>query len=116
MSDLEIRSKIWLESGGEPLLGEGRERLLRLIDACGSISGAAREMGISYRKGWSFIESMEKRVRFPLVNRQKGGARGGATTLTPEARLLLERFDALNREVQEFVDARFAEGFPPTGP
>lgn len=116
MNGLQVRSKIWLETEGEPFLGEGRERLLRLIDGCGSISGAARQMGISYRKAWSFIENMEKRVRFPLVHRRKGGARGGTTTLTAETLLLLEKFDALNRGVQEYVDARFAADFLPANP
>ncbi|HEX9873019.1 MAG TPA: hypothetical protein VGA43_01550, partial [Deferrimonas sp.] len=65
---------------------------------------------------WSFIENMEKRVRFPLVHRRKGGARGGTTTLTAETLLLLEKFDALNRGVQEYVDARFAADFLPANP
>jgi len=83
---LEVRSKVWLEVDGEPLLGEGRERLLRLIEQEGSISAAARAMTIPYRKAWSYLENMEKKLGFALVERHKGGARGGRTTLTAEDR------------------------------
>jgi molybdate transport system regulatory protein len=108
---LEVRSKIWLEVDGEPLLGEGRERLLRLIEQEGSISAAARTMAIPYRKAWSYLENMEKKLGFALVERKKGGARGGRTTLTAEASSLLARFDELKIGVQAFVDGRFGEAF-----
>jgi molybdate transport system regulatory protein len=106
-----VRSKVWLEVDGEPLLGEGRERLLRFIDQEGSISAAARAMAIPYRKAWSYLENMEQKLGFALVERCKGGARGGRTTLTAEARSLLVRFDELKKGVQEFVDGRFGEAF-----
>jgi molybdate transport system regulatory protein len=108
---LEVRSKVWLEVDGEPLLGEGRERLLRLIEQEGSISAAARAMAIPYRKAWSYLENMEKKLGFALVERHKGGARGGRTTLTAEACSLLVRFDDLKNGVQAFVDGRFGEAF-----
>jgi molybdate transport system regulatory protein len=111
VKSLEVRSKVWLEVGGEPLLGEGRERLLRLIEQEGSIAAAARAMAIPYRKAWSYLENMEKKLGFALVERHKGGARGGRTTLTAEARLLLVRFDELKNGVQAFVDGRFGEVF-----
>ena len=114
MKKLEVRSKVWLEVEGEPLLGRGRELLLRLIDRNGSISAAARSMGITYRKAWSHLERMEKHLSFPLVNRQKGGARGGRTTLTEEARCLLGRFEELQSGIQEFVDGKFSSGFRKT--
>lgn len=106
-----MRSKVWLEVDGEPLLGEGRERLLRLIEQEGSISAAARAMAIPYRKAWSYLENMEKKLGFALVERHKGGARGGRTTLTAEACSLLVRFDDLKNGVQAFVDGRFGEAF-----
>jgi len=111
MRRLEVRSKVWLEVDGEPLLGEGRERLLRHIGEEGSISAAARAMDIPYRKAWSYLENMEKRIGFPLVERCKGGARGGRSMLTAEALSLMERFDELKRGVQEFVDGRFGQAF-----
>lgn len=106
-----MRSKVWLEVDGEPLLGEGRERLLRMIEQEGSISAAARAMALPYRKAWSYLQNMEQKLGFALVERCKGGARGGRTTLTAEACSLLVRFDELKKGVQEFVDGRFGEVF-----
>lgn len=106
---LQVRSKIWLEIDGEPVFGQGREKLLRLVQTTGSINAAAKEMGIPYRKGWTFIDSMEKRLGFPLVTRVKGGTGGGASKLTAEAEELLRRFDLLQHGFDEMVNAKFAE-------
>jgi len=111
MKRLAVRSKLWLEVDGRPLLGAGRERLLRLIAADGSISAAARALEISYRKAWSHLQSMEQCLGCRLVVRSKGGSRGGRAALTAEAHALLDRFDAMQRGVRAFVDERFAETF-----
>ena len=75
-SKLQVRSKIWLETGGEPVFGRGREVLLRLIQNGSSINAAAKTMGIPSRKAWTYIDAMEKRLGFPLVNRQKEESAG----------------------------------------
>jgi molybdate transport system regulatory protein len=104
---LQVRSKIWLEIDGEPVFGQGRERLLRLIQKSGSINAASKEMGIPYRKAWTYIDTMEKRLGVSLVNRLKGGCGGGESTLTTEAHMMLEQFDALQQGFQDFVDQKF---------
>ncbi len=106
---LQVRSKIWLEINGEPAFGQGREDLLRLIRKNGSINAAAKEMGIPYRKAWSYIDAMEKRLGFPLVTRQKGGAGGGESTLSPQAVSLLEKFHALQKDFHDSVNRKFIE-------
>lgn len=111
MNRLQVRSKIWLEIGGAPFFGAGREELLRLIDERGSINAAAQEMGISYRKAWSQLRAMEEMFGAPIVCRSKGGAGGGESTLTPAALELLERYARLHRGINRFVDDRFAEVF-----
>lgn len=105
----EVRSKIWLEVDGKPVFGQGRETLLRLIKATGSINAAAKEMGIPYRKAWSYIDCMEKRLGFPLVNRLKGGTGGGTSSLTQQAEELLRKFDLLLEGFQEQVNGKFRE-------
>ncbi len=104
---LQVRSKIWLEIEGEPVFGQGREILLRHIQKSGSINSASKEMGIPYRKAWTYIDAMEKRLGVSLVNRLKGGSGGGESTLTPEALVLLEQFDTLQQGFQDFVDQKF---------
>ena len=108
-SKLQVRSKIWLEIDGEPVFGQGREKLLRLIQKGSSINAAAKEMGIPYRKAWTYIDAMEKRLGFPLVNRQKGGAGGGASSLTPQAVTLLEKFNLLQKGFNDMVNSKFVE-------
>lgn len=108
-SPLQVRSKIWLEIDGEPVFGQGREKLLRLIQSTGSINAAAKEMGIPYRKAWTYIDAMEKRLGFALVNRLKGGTGGGTSSLTPEAEALLQKYDLLQQGFNEMVNGKFLE-------
>jgi len=108
---LGIRSKIWIEMDGEPVFGRGRRFLLEAIDTHGSINQAAKEVGISYRKAWGHIQTIEKRLGVLLVVRQTGGKNGGGATLTPEARELLDKFETMERGLREFVDAQFREMF-----
>jgi len=110
-SRLQVRSKIWLEIDGEPVFGRGREELLRLIQEGNSINAAAKAMGIPYRKAWTYIDAMEKRLGYPLVNRQKGGTGGGASSLTPEALQMLDKFSALQQGMQGIIDDKFHELF-----
>ncbi|WP_333653157.1 winged helix-turn-helix domain-containing protein [Dissulfurispira sp.] len=49
-SDMEIKSKLWIEVDGEPVFGRGRRFLLQAIDKYGSINQAAKEINISYRR------------------------------------------------------------------
>lgn len=108
-SGLRVRSKIWLEVDGKPVFGRGRDELLRLIRKTGSINAAAKEMGVPYRKAWTYIDAMEKRLGFPLVNRLKGGAGGGESSLTPLAEALLQKFDLLQEGFNEMVNRKFTE-------
>lgn len=108
-SRLQVRSKIWLERAGEPVFGQGREELLRLIRKTGSINAAAKEMGISYRKAWTYIDAMEKRLGFPLVVRSKGGAGGGESTLSAQAVDLFEKFHALQKDFNDMVNRKFVK-------
>ncbi len=107
--ELQVRSKIWLEIDGEPVFGQGRDELLRLIRKTGSINAATKAMAIPYRKAWTYIDAMEKRLGFPLVNRLKGGAGGGESTLTPQAETLLQKFDLLQRGFNDMVNRKFIE-------
>lgn len=104
---LQARSKIWLEMDGEPVFGRGREELLRLIQKTGSINAAAKAMGISYRKAWTYIETMEKRLGIPLVIRQRGGAGGGESVLTAQAATFLEKFQELRKDLNAMVNRKF---------
>ncbi len=107
---IEVRSKVWLEDGGEPLMGTGRARLRRAVERTGSINAAARELEMGYRKAWGLIDSMEKRLNFELVIRRRGGS-GRGTSLTDECRRLLDLYEAFERRSQGSTDRQFGEIF-----
>jgi molybdate transport system regulatory protein len=108
---MEIRSKVWIEVGGEPVFGRGRMFLLQAIGKHGSINRAAKEINISYRKAWSYINAMEERLGMRLVERHAGGKNGGGASLTPEAREFLEKYEVLEEGIRDVVDVRFKEVF-----
>jgi len=106
-----VRSKVWLEAQGRPVLGPGRVELLQYIDALGSISQAARLLKMTYRKAWGQIKAMEEQIDLPLVEKQAGGSGGGGARLTPEARELLSKYFQLAQGIEEEVNRRFREIF-----
>jgi molybdate transport system regulatory protein len=109
--EIQVRSKVWLEAQGRPVLGPGRLELLKYIDEQGSISRAARLLKMTYRKAWGQIKAMEEQMGLPLVRKQAGGPGGGGARLTPEARRLLFNYIRLARGIEEEVDRRFQEIF-----
>lgn len=108
---MEVRSKIWLEVEGEPVLGSGRDALLRSIELTGSINKAAQSINISYRKALGYIQNMEARIGTQLVDRHAGGRNGGGARLTAAARDLLAKYENLERGVNDLLDLRFLEIF-----
>ena len=103
---VEVRSKVWLEENGYPLMGAGRADLLRGVEKTGSINAAAKELGMDYRRAWGLIDSMEKRLKFKLVIRRRGGSARG-TSLTDEGYRLLDLYELLERRSQSSIDRQF---------
>ena len=108
---MEIKSKLWIESGGKPVFGRGRRFLLEAIDKHGSINQAAKDINISYRKAWGYIKAMEERLGVKLIERQTGGRNGGGALLTDEAREFLKKYAAMEKGIRELVDERFDKVF-----
>ena len=78
--------------GSAIAMGPGKADLLQAIEAEGSITGAARRMGMSYRRAWLLVDVMNESFRGPLVETARGGRRGGGARLTPLGRDALERY------------------------
>ena len=108
---MNIKSKLWIEENDKPVFGSGRKALLEAIERNGSINRAAQEMQMSYRKAWGALRAMEERLGVKLIERQTGGKDGGGAVLTEEARMLLKKYEALEKGVREFVDKRFRSTF-----
>ena len=101
---MKIKSKIWIETDEGIIISEGRIRLLKLIEATGSLNKAAKEMNISYQKAWILVDASNKASREPLVATQIGGNKGGGTVITPYGKLLIESFEKINKECWNFLD------------
>ena len=99
-----IKSRIWIEANGRIILGEGRVRLLKAIDKTGSISAAAKSLGMSYKKAWSLVDAANSRAKSPLVLSSTGGKGGGGASLTDYGRQLVDTFETINRNCWEFLD------------
>jgi molybdate transport system regulatory protein len=80
-----------------PALGPGKVELIARIQQTGSISAAARAMGMSYRRAWQLVESLNHAFTQPVVTTAVGGARGGGATVTPFGRRLVSRYRAMQR-------------------
>jgi len=74
---MDIRFKVWLEKGGEVVVGNGKVGLLKMIADLGSIQKAADNLGMSYRHAWGMIQKIEKRSGIKFVETQVGGREGG---------------------------------------
>ncbi|MGF6773838.1 molybdate transport system regulatory protein [Paraburkholderia sp. GAS199] len=110
---LEIGGSVWFQAGTRTLGGASRIALLAAIRDSGSITGAAKAVGMSYKGAWDAIDAMNNLAGEPLVVRLTGGKGGGGTTLTPRAIKLIETFRAVEREHQRFLERAGAaiEGF-----
>ena len=81
--------------------GRGKADLLQGIDEEGSISGAGRRMGMSYRRAWSLVEDMNGHFAAALVDSSRGGAKGGGAALTDLGRGVLADYRALEQLLRD---------------
>ncbi len=85
------------------LLNDYKFNLLKQVHKSGSLKAAAEKLGVSYRKAWGNVEDIEKGLGFKLLERQRGGAEGGKTTLTYEGERLIEAYEELRAEFNNSI-------------
>ncbi len=107
-----IKTQIRLMLDDEIAIGPGKADLLEAIDATGSISAAGKQLGMSYRRAWLLVDTMNRCFREPLVNTATGGTSGGGAKLSVHGRDLLERYRALEREVSRLTDSALSDLAP----
>jgi len=100
----KIKSRIWIESENNVLLGEGRVHLLKAIQKNGSLSKAAKSLNISYKKAWKLLDSVNKSAKKPVTINSIGGKGGGGAELTEYGKSLVKAFDEINRNCWKFLD------------
>ena len=110
MESSPLRLRLRLNGSRGVVMGPGRADLLDYIAQTGSIAAAGRRMGMSYKRAWSLVESLNTTFHHPLVETAKGGAGHGGAKLTPLGQELLAAYRALE-EASRIAGAAMVERF-----
>ncbi len=100
-----LNGRLWLETDEGRFLGIGRLELLEHIAALGSISKAAQAMGMSYKRAWDLVSSMNAQAASPLVSTQTGGSKGGGAVVTEAGQAAIAAFRDVQAHFQAFMAA-----------
>lgn len=107
MKHLTIRFRI--DFGPESAVRPGKIALLEQIERAGSLSKAARDNGMSYRRAWQLLDSLNSSFAEPVaVTRMGGHGGGGATTLTPFGKQLIQLYRAFDSHIHAHAAKHFA--------
>jgi molybdate transport system regulatory protein len=93
------RFQLRLVADKDVVLGPGKADLLEAIERTGSIASASRELGMSYKKGWQLIDTMNRHLPAPVIETRTGGSQRGGAYLTPLGREILTRYRALQQRL-----------------
>ncbi|MDS4014358.1 MAG: LysR family transcriptional regulator [Candidatus Accumulibacter sp.] len=93
--------------GASIAIGPGKAELLEAIGRSGSISAAAREMGMSYRRAWLLVEAVNAAFVEPVVATATGGSGGGGAQLTDFGREVVERYRRMEQVAEQSVRKEF---------
>lgn len=104
MAALSIR----LDLAPDVRVGPGKVRLLEQVAERGSISAAARALGMSYRRAWLLVDELNRSFPDPVVATRPGGRRGGGAMLTPFGNHLVASYRAIEREAADVAARHLA--------
>jgi molybdate transport system regulatory protein len=90
-------------------MGPGKADLLKAIDASGSISAAARSLGMSYRRAWLLVDTMNQSFKAPVVETLTGGQKGGGARVTDTGHEVLRRYLDMEAKAAASVKNDLAE-------
>ena len=96
-----LKLKIQLYCGDEIAMGPGKADLLEAIDESGSISAAGRALGMSYRRAWLLVDTMNRCFAQPLVETTPGGGKGSGAKVTAAGEAILGAYRALERQLDD---------------
>jgi len=94
---------------GDLVLGPGKIDLIDAIARTGSISGAGREMGMSYRRAWLHVDALNKMFGKPIIVSETGGARGGGATITEFGQRIAIAYRRADDRTRDAVRDEFAQ-------
>jgi molybdate transport system regulatory protein len=89
-------------------IGPGKADILEAIKETGSIAAAGRSMGMSYKRAWYLVETMNRCFKSPLVEASKGGRAGGGARLTELGHEVLARYRRMEMLTAEVIEPEMA--------
>ncbi len=107
---MQAKFNIWLEENDKVVLSPWRVKLLETIDRTGSISAAAVELDVPYRRAWEKVQEIESGLGVAVLDTAVGGAGGGGAHLTEAGRKIIEQFQAFVEGFEQQIAERF-QGF-----
>ena len=96
-------AKFRIYFGDEIAIGPGKAALLDAIRESGSISKAARDLGMSYKRAWNLADTMNRCFREPLIDTSTGGGGGGGARLTPFGKKVLAYFRSMEKRTDAAI-------------
>ena len=102
------RLTIRIDFDKERHVGHGKIRLIEMVSNHGSISGAARAMGMSYRRAWLLLDEVNRMFSEPVVETQLGGKGGGHAKLTQFGQGLVDTYRAIETQAGRNFERRIA--------
>jgi molybdate transport system regulatory protein len=106
---MSIAVKIRIDFDAAHAVGPGKIALLERMRDCGSLSQAARELDMSYRRAWQLLDSLNASFNEPVIVTSIGGIGGGGSEITKLGLALIEAYRALEKE----MTARAQQFFKP---
>ena len=104
-SGTHLSIRIDLATGGR--IGPGKITLLEAIRATGSISAAARSIGMSYRRAWLLVDEINQMLGEPAVKAETGGLRGGGAMVTPTGERIVDLYRTIEIQARTATDGEF---------
>lgn len=113
---MKPKLRVWVTFGDELKFGDGRARLLALIDEHGSLRQAAGKFEMSYRHAWGYLRELERAAGFKFVERSpEGGPRGGMR-LTTAGRQFVARYRRFRAALDTTMRREFERAFRTRSP
>ncbi len=100
---IRIRFRCWVEVDGVKFFGPGPADLFQKIIDYGSITQAAKSMGMSYKKAWALIDDINAVAKKPYIITNKGGRQGGGAEVTPAGKKAMANFRRLHKKISSIV-------------
>jgi molybdate transport system regulatory protein len=96
---IEVEAQIAIKRNGVAFLNPTKVALLKEIVLSGSLSAAAKKVGISYQHAWTMISEMNRNAPEPLVIKQRGGKNGGGAEMSEYGLRIMSEYQLINETV-----------------